>query len=160
MISTQKIKPFLWYDGGAEEAANHYIAAFPNSRINHIARVGKEGPGPEGSAWVVDFTLAGQDFSALNGGPMFKFTEATSFAVTCEDQAEVDRLWEHFTRDGGSPSQCGWLKDRWGLSWQILPRRFLEMIEDKDKAKVGRVFQAMMQMIKFDVAALEAAYRG
>jgi predicted 3-demethylubiquinone-9 3-methyltransferase (glyoxalase superfamily) len=157
MISTQKIKPFLWYDAQAEDAARHYVAAFKDSKINQVERYGKAGPGPEGQAMIVDFTLAGQRYVALNGGPLFTPNESFSLMVTCEDQAEVDRLWRHLS-DGGSTSQCGWLKDRWGFSWQVVPKRFFEMMEDRDPARKGRVFAAMMQMTKFDIAALEKAY--
>lgn len=159
MISVQKIKPFLWYDGAAEEAANYYVAAFPGSAVTHVMRYGKEGPGPEGQVMLVEFTLAGQVFAALNGGPQFTPNESVSLAITCEDQAEVDRLWAYLS-DGGSPSVCGWLKDRWGYSWQVVPRRFFEMMADPDKARTGRVFAAMMAMTKFDIAALERAYAG
>ncbi|MGH6820164.1 MAG: VOC family protein [Methylocella sp.] len=159
MTTGQKIKTFLWFDTQAEEAVNHYMAAFKDSKISYIARYGEGGPGPAGQAMIVEFALAGQQFIALNGGPHFKFTEAISLLVTCEDQAEIDRLWDHLV-SGGSPSQCGWLKDRYGLSWQIVPRRFMEMMQNKDAAKTGRVMAAMMQMVKFDVAALEKAYMG
>lgn len=142
MIGTQKIKTFLWFDSQAEEAVNHYLAVFKDSNITHIARYGEAGPGPAGQIMVIEFTLAGQDFIALNGGPHFKFTEAISLMVTCEDQAEVDRLWNHLVA-GGAPSQCGWLKDRYGLSWQIVPRRFMEMMKDKDATRTGRVMAAI-----------------
>ncbi|MCA0433341.1 MAG: VOC family protein [Proteobacteria bacterium] len=155
----QKISPFLWYDSEAEEAARHYVAAFPDARITTIERYPKGAPAPEGSVMTVAFELAGQSFTALNGGPMFKPTEAVSFAVSCDDQAEVDRLWEHLSQ-GGSTSMCGWLKDRWGFSWQIVPRRFVEIIATGDGAAKGRVFAAMMQMTKFDLAKIEAAYKG
>ena len=159
MIGTQKIRPFLWFDTEAEEAANYYVTGFKDSRINYVARYGKEGPGPEGQVMIVEFTLAGQDYVALNGGPHFKFTEAISLMVSCEDQAEVDRLWDYLV-EGGTPSQCGWLKDKYGLSWQIVPARMFEMMKDEDKVRAGRAFAAMMQMVKFDVAALEKAYAG
>jgi predicted 3-demethylubiquinone-9 3-methyltransferase (glyoxalase superfamily) len=156
MANTQKIRPFLWFDGNAEEAVNHYVAAFKNSKITHIARYGKAGPGPEGSVMIVEFELAGLSYVALNGGPLFKFTEAISLIVDCEDQAEVDHLWAYLTK-GGAPSACGWLKDKYGLSWQIVPKRFMELMRDKDAAKANRVMAAMMQMTKFDIAALEKA---
>lgn len=159
MSGNQKIKTFLWFDNQAEAAVNYYMAAFKDSKITHVARYGEAGPGPKGQVMIVEFTLAGQQFVALNGGPHFKFTEAISLMVTCEDQAEVDRLWNHLVA-GGAPSQCGWLKDKYGLSWQIVPRRFFEMMRDKDSAKTGRVMAAMMQMAKFDVAALERAFAG
>jgi predicted 3-demethylubiquinone-9 3-methyltransferase (glyoxalase superfamily) len=158
MISTQKIHPFLWFDTQAEEAAKHYVAAFKDSKVSHVERYGKSGPGPEGQVMIVEFTLAGLDYVALNGGPMFKPNESFSLQVTCEDQAEVDRLWKHLS-EGGSTSQCGWLKDRWGFSWQIVPKRFLEMMDDEDAARKGRAFGALMQMTKIDVAQLELAYR-
>lgn len=159
MAGMQKITNFLWFDKEAEEAAHYYIAAFKDSKIGHIARYGEAGPGPAGQVMVVGFTLAGQQFTALNGGPLFKPNEAISFVVSCEDQAEVDRLWDHFAK-GGSTSQCGWLKDRYGFSWQIVPRRFMEMMQDKDAVRTSRVFAAMLQMTKFDIAALEKAYAG
>ena len=159
MNGNQKIKTFLWFDDQAEAAVNCYMAGFKDSKITHVARYGEAGPGPAGQVMVIEFTLAGQQFVALNGGPHFKFTEAISLMVTCEDQAEVDRLWNHLVA-GGAPSQCGWLKDKYGLSWQIVPRRFMEMMQDKDSARTARVFAAMMQMRKFDVAALEKAYAG
>lgn len=154
MTAQQKIKNCLWFDKDAEEAVNHYMAAFKDSKI---ARYSDAGPGPKGQVMVAGFTLAGQEFMVLNGGPMFKPNEAVSLAVTCEDRAEVDRLWDHLSK-GGSPSMCGWLKDRWGFSWQIVPRRFMEMMEDEDEARKNRVFAAMLQMTKFDIAALEKAY--
>jgi predicted 3-demethylubiquinone-9 3-methyltransferase (glyoxalase superfamily) len=157
MSSNQKIKTFLWFDNQAEAAVNYYMAAFKDSKITHIARNGEAGPGPAGQVMVIEFALAGQQFVALNGGPHFKFTEAISLMVTCEEQAEVDRLWNHLVA-GGSPSQCGWLKDKYGLSWQIVPRRFFEMMQDKVAAKTARFFAAMMQMRKFDIAALEKAF--
>ena len=157
MSKTQKICSFLWFDTQAEEAARHYVAAFKESKINRVERYGKAGPGPEGQVMIVDFTLAGQHYVALNGGSISKPSESFSMMVTCENQAEVDRLWRHLS-EGGSTSQCGWLKDRWGFSWQVVPKRFFEMMEDKDQARKGRVFAAMMQMRKFDLAALEKAY--
>ena len=150
MTISQKIKTFMWFDDNAEEAVNYYVAAFKNSKIDHIARQGDK-------TFVIEFTLAGQHYVALNGGPMFKPNEAISLLVSCEDQAEVDRLWDHLTK-GGSPSQCGWLKDKYGFSWQIVPKRFMDLMKDKDSAKTARVMAAMLQMTKFDVAALEKAY--
>ena len=148
----QKIKTFLWYDGGAEAAVNHYIKAFKNSSIDFISRQGD-------NVFVIEFTLAGQHYIALNGGSMFKPTEATSLFVSCDDQAEVDFLWEHLTK-GGTASRCGWLKDQWGYSWQIVPKRFMEMMKDQTEGKASRVMAAMMQMGKFDIAELEKAYAG
>jgi predicted 3-demethylubiquinone-9 3-methyltransferase (glyoxalase superfamily) len=159
MADIQKVKPFLWFDSQAEEAANHYTQMFPDSKIVSIMRNGNDGPGPEGSVLVIEFTLAGQHFCGLNGGPLFTPNESVSFAVTCEDQAEVDQLWDHLLQ-GGQPSACGWLKDKWGFSWQIVPRRFFELTSTGDSAVTARVMAAMMQMVKFDIAKLEEAAKG
>lgn len=159
MSTQQKISPFLWFDGDAEVAANHYVKALPNGRIVSVERYGEAGPGPSGSVMMVQFEIAGQAFFALNGGPQFKPNESVSFLIACENQAEVDRLWEHMSL-GGSKNVCGWLKDKWGFSWQIVPRRFFEMMADPDMKRKNRVFAAMMQMHKFDLARLEAAYAG
>ena len=156
----QKISPCLWFDGKAEEAANFYVSIFPHSKIDTIMRSGDAGPGPKGSALMVAFTLNGQSFQALNGGPQYKFTEAISMSVDCRDQAEVDRYWNALMRDGGAPIQCGWLKDKYGLSWQIVPRRLVELLNDGDAAKSARAMQAMMKMVKIDVAELERAAKG
>jgi len=145
----QKIHPMLWFDNQAEEAANFYISVFRNSKINEVMR-------SNGSVLTVGFNLDGTDFTALNGGPLFKFTEAVSFVVDCRDQEEVDYYWDKLLA-GGTPSQCGWLKDKYGLSWQVVPRRLLELLQDKDKAKAARVMQAMMKMVKIDVRTLEEA---
>jgi predicted 3-demethylubiquinone-9 3-methyltransferase (glyoxalase superfamily) len=153
----QKITPFLWYDNNAEEAVNHYISIFKNSKITKIARYGDAGPGPQGSVMTIAFQLEGQDFIALNGGPMFKFNEAISFSVDCKSQEEVDELWEKLSA-GGQPSQCGWLKDKYGVSWQIVPSVLIEVLQGKDGEKSKRVMQAMMQMRKIDIAALQRAY--
>jgi predicted 3-demethylubiquinone-9 3-methyltransferase (glyoxalase superfamily) len=153
----QKITPFLWYDNNAEEAVNHYISIFKNSKITKIARYGDAGPGRKGSVMTIAFQLEGQDFIALNGGPIFKFNEAISFSVDCKTQQEVDELWEKLSA-GGQPSQCGWLKDKYGVSWQIVPSILVEMLQDKDTEKSKRVMQAMMQMRKIDIAALQRAY--
>lgn len=158
-MTGQKIKPFLWFASEAEEAANHYMAAFKDSKVVNINRNGKGGPGPEGAVMVIEFSLNGQNFVALNGGPMFTPNESVSFVISCDDQAEVDRLWDHLSK-GGKTSQCGWLKDRWGFSWQIVPKRFMELMGAPDADGKGRVFAAMMQMTKFDIATLEAAYKG
>lgn len=155
----QKITPFLWYDNQAEAAANFYCSIFKNSKITSTARYGEGGPGPKGSVMTVAFELDGQPFTALNGGPHFKFTEAVSFVVNCETQAEVDRYWERLL-EGGQPSQCGWLKDQYGLSWQIVPNVLMEMLQDKDSQKSQRVMAAMMKMIKLDIATLREAYEG
>ncbi len=154
----QKISPFLWFDHQAEEAAKFYVSIFPNSAIGKIARYTDAGPGPKGSVMTIAFQLAGQPFTALNGGPIFKFTEAISFVVHCETQQEVDEFWERLSQ-GGQQVECGWLKDKFGLSWQIVPVALMEMIEDKNPARVGRVMKAMMQMKKLDIAGLERAYR-
>lgn len=153
----QKITPFLWFDDNAEEAANFYVSIFRNSKINKIVRYGDSGPGPKGSVMVASFTLDGQDFTALNGGPHFKFSEAISFVVDCETQDEVDRFWEKLSA-GGTTQQCGWLKDKYGVSWQIVPTILLKLAADKDAAKSSRVMQAMMKMTRIDIKALQQAY--
>ena len=152
----QKITPFLWYDTQAEEAAKFYVSIFPNARLGAAARYGEAGPGPAGSVMTVQFELEGLSFTALNAGPMFKFTEAVSFVVHCQNQAEVDHFWDKLSA-GGQVQQCGWLKDKFGLSWQIVPDRLIELATGKDPAKVKRVMGAMMQMVKLDIAALERA---
>ena len=156
----QCITPFLWFDGQAEEAANFYVAIFPNSRIAATTRYGDAGPGPKGSVMTIGFELDGQSFTGLNGGPVFKFTEAMSLVVHCETQAEVDHYWERLTADGGKPNQCAWLKDKFGVSWQIVPNALIALLQDKDPAKSTRVMHAMLQMTKIDIAALQAAHRG
>jgi predicted 3-demethylubiquinone-9 3-methyltransferase (glyoxalase superfamily) len=153
----QKITPFLWFDHEAEEAATMYTSIFPNSKIVKVTRYGSAGPGPAGSAMTVEFQLEGQTFVALNGGPIYKFTEAVSFMVNCESQAEVDTYWEKLSAGGGEV-QCGWLKDRFGLSWQVVPTVLLKLLGDPDPAKSQRVMKAMMAMTKMDIAALQAAY--
>lgn len=155
----QKITTFLWYDNQAEEAVNFYVSVFKNSKIGDIARYGDTGPGPKGSVMTVEFQLAGQQFTALNGGPHFKFTEAISLVVNCDTQEEVDEYWEKLS-EGGQKVQCGWLKDKYGLSWQIVPRILTELLKDKDPEKANRVMQAVMQMTKLDIAKLKAAYEG
>jgi len=155
-----RIHPFLWFDAQAEEAANLYTSIFPNSKIGRTTRYGPGSPGPEGQVMTIEFELDGQPITALNGGPHFKFTEAISMTVSCEDQAEVDRYWTALTANGGQESQCGWLKDRFGLSWQIVPTALPRLLSDPDKAKVQRAMAAMMTMKKLDVAALEAAAAG
>jgi len=156
-----KIVPFLWYDGQAEAAANFYIGLLPDSRVDRIMRYPDSGPpGLAGTVLTVKFTLAGQPYVAMNGGPLYRFNEAVSFQILCSDQAEVDHLWNSLTADGGSPVQCGWLKDRWGLSWQITPYRLMELMHDPDPARAGRAMQAMMGMTKIDIAALERAVDG
>jgi len=153
----QKITPFLWFDNNAEEAVNHYLSIFKNSKIVTVARYGDAGPGPKGSVMTIAFQLEGQDFIALNGGPMFKFTEALSLFVDCKTQKEVDDLWEKLS-SAGQPGQCGWLKDKFGLSWQIVPTVLIKMLQDKDAEKSKRVMKAMLQMQKIDIAALKHAY--
>jgi predicted 3-demethylubiquinone-9 3-methyltransferase (glyoxalase superfamily) len=154
----QKISPFLWFDGNAEEAAAFYAAIFKNSKILKIARYGEAGPGPAGSVMIVNFQIEGQEFIALNGGPQFKFTEAISFCINCQTQEEVDYFWNKLTADGGQEVQCGWLKDKYGLSWQVTPTILGELMSDKDTKKAQRVMQAMLQMKKIDIAALKNAY--
>jgi predicted 3-demethylubiquinone-9 3-methyltransferase (glyoxalase superfamily) len=153
-----KITPFLWYDTQAEEASALYIRLFGQGRVLQHQRWSEGTPYPAGSTMAVTFELAGQNLIAFNGGSHFKFSPAASLFVVCDDQAEVDRLWNGLTADGGAESQCGWLQDRFGLSWQIVPRAFLRMMSDPDPARVTRVTQAMLQMTKFDVAALQRAY--
>ncbi len=153
----QKISPFLWFDSNAEEAANFYVSIFKDSKILKIARYGEAGPGPAGSVMVVNFQIEGQDFIALNGGPLFKFTEAISFVINCQTQEEVDHYWNKLTAGGGQESQCGWLKDKYGLSWQVTPTILGELLADKDQKKAQRVMQAMLQMKKIDIAALKRA---
>src|SRR5438128_7572555 len=155
----QKIVTFLWFDDQAEEAMNYYISIFPDSKVLSVSRYGDAGPGPKGQVMVANFQLAGQEFMALNGGPQFKFTEAISLFVNCETQQEVDQLWAKLTA-GGEESQCGWLKDKYGLSWQIVPNLLGELLGDKDPVKAQRVMQAMLQMKKIDSAALKRAYEG
>ena len=152
-----KITPFLWFNDQAEEAMNFYTAIFKNSKISSVSRYGDGGPGQPGSVMTATFELDGQEFMALNGGPLFTFTEAISFFVNCETQAEVDELWEKLT-EGGEESQCGWLKDKYGLSWQIVPSVLGELLNDPDAEKAGRVMNAMLQMKKIDIAGLRAAY--
>jgi len=158
-VVSQKIAPFLWFDNQAEEAANFYVSIFKNSKIVNVARYGAAGPGPKGSVMTIAFRLEGQEFTALNGGPQFKFTEAISFLVNCETQEEVDELWEKLSR-GGEEGPCGWLKDKYGLSWQIVPIVLGEMLSDPDPVKSQRVMQAMLQMKKIDVGKLRQAYEG
>jgi predicted 3-demethylubiquinone-9 3-methyltransferase (glyoxalase superfamily) len=153
----QKITPFLWFDHQAEEAMNHYVSIFRNSKVGKILRYGDAGPGPKGSVMVASFELEGQQFAALNGGPQFKFTEAISFVVNCETQAEVDELWDKLSEDG-QVQQCGWLKDKFGLSWQIVPSVLIELMSDPDPERSRRVTEAMMQMTKIDIAKLRQAY--
>jgi len=153
----QKITPFLWFDTQAEEAAKFYASIFKNSKVLTVTRYGDAGPGPKGSVMTVRFQLDGQEFIALNGGPHFKFTEAVSFSVDCKTQAEVDEFWERLSA-GGQEGPCGWLKDKYGLSWQINPTILGEMLSDPDPQKAQRVTQAMLQMKKIDIQGLRQAY--
>ena len=153
----QKITPFLWFDDKAEEAMNFYVSIFKNSKRGRISRYGEAGPGPKGAVMVVTFRLDGQEFMALNGGPHFKFTEAFSLLVNCETQDEVDAFWDKLS-EGGSKGQCGWLKDKYGLSWQIVPTALGEMMSDPDPEKSKRVMNAMLQMKKLDINTLKQAY--
>ena len=156
-----RITPNLWFNGNAEEAANFYAAVFPDSRIDQIMRSAADTPsGPAGMVLTVEFTVAGQKFLGINGGLQFPFTEAVSFSVDCADQAEVDRYWDALTAGGGKPVQCGWLKDRFGLSWQIVPAIMPRLLADPDRQRARRVMEAMMSMVKINVAALQAAYDG
>jgi predicted 3-demethylubiquinone-9 3-methyltransferase (glyoxalase superfamily) len=153
----QKITPFLWFDNNAEEAVNFYVSIFKNSKIVSVARYGDAGPGPKGTVMTVAFQLEGQEFVALNGGPLFKFNEAISFVVNCETQAEIDEFWEKLS-ENGEKSRCGWLKDKFGLSWQVVPTVLGEMLQNKDPKKSQRVMQAMLQMDKMNITALKQAY--
>ncbi|MFI0740270.1 VOC family protein [Streptomyces sp. NPDC021100] len=155
----QKITSFLWFDDQAEEAAAHYTSVFDDSRIVHVQRYGEAGPGEPGSVMTVTFELAGQQFIALNGGPRFTFNEAVSLYVDCTSQEEVDELWARLA-EGGEEGPCGWLKDRYGLSWQIIPRRLTDLLSDADAERAGRVMRAMLEMTKIDVAKLEEAAAG
>ncbi len=152
------ITPFLWFDGKAEEAARFYTSVFKGSKLGAITRYGEAGPGPEGSVMTATFEVAGQEFIALNGEPIFKFTPAISFVVNCETQQEVDEYWEKLSA-GGSTNQCGWLTDRYGVSWQIVPTVMERLMSDPDPARANRVMKAMLQMTKLDIAGLERAYR-
>lgn len=153
----QTITPFLWFNGNAEEAMNFYVSVFKNSRIVRVSRYGEGAPAPKGTVMSATFELDGQKFHALNGGPMYSFTPAISFFVNCETQAEVDELWEKLC-EGGEPGRCGWLKDKYGLSWQIIPSILGKLLQDKDAEKARRVMTAMLQMNKLDIAGLQRAY--
>jgi predicted 3-demethylubiquinone-9 3-methyltransferase (glyoxalase superfamily) len=155
----QKITPFLWFDGKAEEAMNFYVSVFKNSKVVSVTRYGEAGPGPKGTVMSATFQLEGQDFYALNGGPQFTFTPAISLFVSCETQEEVDELWNRLS-EGGRKDRCGWLQDKYGLSWQIIPSILGKMLQDKDAEKAKRVMQAMLQMDKIDMKRLEQAYGG
>jgi predicted 3-demethylubiquinone-9 3-methyltransferase (glyoxalase superfamily) len=155
----QKIVPSLWFDFNAEEAIDFYMSIFKNSKIVNVSRYGEPGPGPKGAVMAMTFQLEGQEFFAINGGPQFPFTPAVSMFVNCESQQQVDELWEKLST-GGEKGQCGWLQDKFGLSWQIIPKALMELMQDKDPVKSQRVFKAMLQMTKIDVEGLKRAYRG
>ncbi|HEX3731337.1 MAG TPA: VOC family protein [Mycobacteriales bacterium] len=156
----QKITPYLWFDNQAEEAAHFYVSIFKDSKILNVTRYRETGPGPAGSVMIVEFQLEGQRFVGLNGGPVFTFTEAVSLFVDCNDQQEVDELWAKLTADGGQESACGWLKDKYGLSWQIVPRVLIEMLSDPDTEKSQRAMAAMLTMKKLDIEVLRNAHEG
>lgn len=153
----QKITPYFWFDGNAEAAVEHYVSLFPDARVTRVVRWPEGGPVPAGTVLNIEFELCGQAFIALNGGPQYTFSPATSLFVSCEDQAEVDRYWDGMVAAGGKPNQCGWIDDRFGMTWQIIPKALPRLMTDPDAAKVARVVQAMMGMVKIDVAGLEAA---
>jgi predicted 3-demethylubiquinone-9 3-methyltransferase (glyoxalase superfamily) len=153
----QKITPFLWFDNDAEEAMKFYTSIFKKSKVLKVSRYGDAGPGPKGQVMTVTFRLEGIEFTALNAGPRFKFTEAISFVINCKDQKEVDYYWSKLTANGGEESMCGWLKDRFGLSWQVVPTVLMELMANKNKAKANRVMQAMLQMRKMDIKKLKEA---
>lgn len=160
-MSVQKITPFLWYAKEAEEAAKHYTSLFPNSRITRVTSLPAESPsGPPGSVKVVEFELFGQGFTAMSAGPMDPFNHAVSFTVNCDTQEEIDRYWDGLLEGGGSPEACGWLKDRFGVSWQITPTIMGQYMADPDRTRAKRAAEAMLKMVKFDIAALKAAYEG
>jgi predicted 3-demethylubiquinone-9 3-methyltransferase (glyoxalase superfamily) len=159
MTANTKVSPMLWFASEAEAAAQHYVKAFADGKILRVQRNGRDGPGPEGSVLMVTICLGGIQFELLNAGPMFKPTEANSYMIYCEDQAEVDRLWDHMS-DGGSTQACGWVKDRWGFSWQIVPRMMMDLLSGTNEAARSRAFAAMLQMPKFDIAVLQKAAKG
>lgn len=154
----QKITPFLWFDNRAEEAMNFYTSVFKNSKVGQVLRYGDAGPGPTGSVMTASFTLDGQEFVALNGGPIFKFTEAISFVINCTTQEEVDYYWEKLTSGGGQESMCGWLKDKFGVSWQVVPTALSELLTNKDPEKAKRAMHAMLQMKKIDINVLKKSF--
>ncbi|MEO8134935.1 MAG: VOC family protein [Betaproteobacteria bacterium] len=156
----QKIYPCLWFDNNAEEAVNHYLSVFDNAWIVSTTRWGDTGPGPKGGILTILFEIEGQTFLALNGGPPFRFNEAVSMVVTCASQSEIDKYWAALTAGGGAPGQCGWLKDKFGMSWQIVPEGLSVMLQDPDPAKSNRVMTALMTMTKFDIGALQNARAG
>jgi len=159
-MTTQTITTYLWFDNNAEEAVELYTSIFPRSRVTQVARWGEGGPAPAGTVMNIAFELDGQQFIALNGGPQFKFTPAISLFVSCETQEEVDRYWSKFLAAGGKPTACGWLEDKFGVSWQIIPKALVKLMSDPDPKRSGRVAQALMTMQKIDIAALERAHAG
>jgi predicted 3-demethylubiquinone-9 3-methyltransferase (glyoxalase superfamily) len=160
LMTTDGFTTCLWFDGQAEEAAHYYVSVFGNSAVGRTVRYTEAGPGPAGAVLTVDFVANGHRFVALNGGPQFRFNEAVSFQIECDDQEEVDHYWTKLTEGGGEPGPCGWLKDRYGVSWQVVPKRLIEMIGDTDREKAGRAMEAMLSMHRLDIAALEKAYAG
>lgn len=160
LTPNKKVTPFLWFDKQAEEAANFYVSIFPRARVLEVARWAEGSPYPAGSAMSATFEIDERQFIAFNGGPHFKFTEACSMFVSCEDQSEVDRYWKALTADGGAPGQCAWLKDRYGLSWQIVPKALGQLLSDPDAGRAGRAMKAMMKMSKIDIAELQRAAAG
>ena len=154
-----KITPCLWFDNNAEEAVKHYLSIFKHAKIDQVLRCGDAGPGPKGSVLTMTFQLEGQEFIALNGGPVFKFNESISLSVDCKTQTELDELWEKLS-EGGQKGQCGWLKDKFGLSWQVVPSALIELLRDEDATKSARVMAVMMQMTKLEIAALKRAFDG
>jgi predicted 3-demethylubiquinone-9 3-methyltransferase (glyoxalase superfamily) len=154
----QKITPCLWFDNQAEEATNYYVSVFKDAEVLSVNRYGEAGPGEPGAVLTTTFRIAGQEFMTINGGPHFTFTEATSFYIDCDSQEEVDYFWNTLIQDGGEPSQCGWLKDKYGLSWQVIPTILIELLGDADSERANRVMQAMLQMTRIDIAELQAAY--
>jgi len=159
-MASEGLTTCLWFDGQAEEAAHHYVSIFKNSSIGRIVRYTEAGPGAAGSVVTVDFVAGGNKFVALNGGPQFTFNEAISFQIPCDDQEEVDYYWTKLIEGGGEPGPCGWLKDKYGVSWQVVPKALIDMVGDPDPAKAARTTQAMLSMGKLDIAALEKAYAG
>jgi predicted 3-demethylubiquinone-9 3-methyltransferase (glyoxalase superfamily) len=155
-----RITPNLWFDTQGEEAAEFYVSIFPNSKITKISHYTEGGPRPAGEVMTVEFVLDGQEYTIINGGPQFTFDEAISFLINCADQEEIDYYWDKLTADGGEEGPCGWLKDKYGLSWQVVPEGWSDLLDDPDTAKVGRAMQAMFSMKKFDLAAIEAAANG
>jgi predicted 3-demethylubiquinone-9 3-methyltransferase (glyoxalase superfamily) len=156
----QPIAPCLWFDNNAEEAVDFYVSVFKDSKVEYVGRFTHEGAAPDAPVMYIDFQINGQPFQAINGGPLFSFTEAISFAIGCADQEEVDYYWNALTADGGEPSECGWLKDKYGVSWQVTPRMLTQALRDPDREAAGRVLRRMLQMQKLDVAELQAAYDG